>query len=587
MGGMNMAMTVSGVNPGAAAAAASGVAKVESRDLGWQKGDVYQGTVMGRLSNNTYAVRVEGRDIIVQSPYALPVGGKVAMEVQGRQEGQYLVKLMTSHGPGQEELLKNLLDQLCIKDTPLNRNLIQGFLKQELPLRPELLQLAERLVQRLGGNNPENIEKALLGLKMGILPEPRVLDAVHSFLSGMKDSKQGGEVQQLALFMHKLTGFLGDETGAPQPPSSGMLSGDRSQENSPVVLSKSGNNLFLQLQEALQNLTLDPQKGVLKVAEQLRALINAQLPQGGAGSAVPPSAAGPEEPPQESVLPQVKVVAAQVSQKGEGESFAATPLLRPGAEAQKPLENRGTAEGGLPLGKIRESALKSTPGEAPAPIHKTPEQNSENSAAPANSKEVELQGQVKPREFGRLLQVFGRLLQEVREAVKEAGSPVQGQRLLQEGTVIERQMAGQQIFQALNKVDDPQDYLYFNLPFARDGEGETWGQLKIIKEGGKKKAIDPAHFSLALMLNTVGLGPLLLELKVRDKEVMAGGKVTEDRVAGLLKDSWPKLQDAFDEMGYHLHPCFWKVGSLGEDLRPKGLNRDNSDGKLRILDVSI
>ena len=45
--------------------------------MGWQKEEVHQGTVMGRLSNNTYSVRVDGKDVIVQSPYSLPTGGKV------------------------------------------------------------------------------------------------------------------------------------------------------------------------------------------------------------------------------------------------------------------------------------------------------------------------------------------------------------------------------------------------------------------------------------------------------------------------------------------------------------------------------
>lgn len=540
------------------------MAQIKIKDLGWQEGEVRQGVVTGRLSENSYSIRVDGKDLIMQSPYFLPTGSNIAMEMQGQQEGQYLVKLLTSNTPGQEDLLKNLLDQLFIKDTPLNRNLTLGFLVQELPIKPELLQQAERFIQRLGGDSPENIEKALLSLKMGIPPESRVIEALQSFLAGSKDYKQGSE-SQLAFFLPKLREFLNGYLGTiqQQTPGAGIT----------------GSHLFQQVQETLQSIILKPEEGSIKLAEQLKIMLGCQLPKGvrseaGINSSL--TVVGLENDTPVENLTRVNNLPVQAAQVSTGEVF----------NNNLPETNKPMGTGGNPA-VSQSTVVKDLPVDVLPSGDKVAGQARENAVTGVNQKEIDIEVPVKFREFGRLLEGLSRLLQEVREAVKEAGSPPQAQRLVQEGAIIERQMAGHQIFQSLDKADDQQNYLYFNLPFIQNGDSESWGQLRIIKDGGTKKVIDPSHFSMALMLNTVNMGPLLVELKVRNKEVIAGGKVTEDWVAGLFKSAWPKLQDSFSAMGYNLHPCFWQVGSFSEGLEPKGLNQTKSDGKLRMLDITV
>lgn len=452
------------------------VSGANAEELGWQKGEVHQGTVMGNLADNNYLVLVDNKEIIVQSPFILPGGSNVAMEVQGQQDGQYLVKLFHNSTPTQEDPVNGLLNKLLIKDTPLNRNLVQGFIEQGIPLKPELLQVAERLVQRLGGDSPENINKALLSLKLGVPLEPVLVDDVYSFLTGTGDFNQSNE-GQLISFMNKLVQLT-------DPGSENM--------GQSLILSREGQQSVLQLSDQLKNMMINPEQGTLKVTEQLKELIKSQLPQ------------------------------------LMSESSATTP--------------------------------KDT---LPAP--------------------AVTQG----KELGGIFKEFSQLLQKVEEAVVEAGSPDQGQRLLQQGAAIERQIAGQQIFQALDKKDDQQNYLYFNLPFIQNGPSSSWGRLRVGKEGRSKQSINPNHFSMSLFLNTVGLGPILLNIKVRNKEVTAGGKVSAERVAGLFRDAWPKLQEAFKEMGYNLHHCLWRVGPVTENLQPQGLHKAASEFRFRSLDVTV
>lgn len=554
------------------------VEQVKIKDLGWQEGEVHQGVVTGRLSGNSYSIRVDGKDLIMQSPYFLPTGSNIAMEMQGQQEGQYLVKLLTSNTPGQEDLLKNLLDQLFIKDTPLNRNLTLGFLEQELPIKPELLQQAERFIQRLGGDSPENIEKALLSLKMGIPPEFRVIDALQSFLAGSKDYKQGSE-SQLAFFLPKLREFLNGYLGTIQQQTLGAGITGSPGYDSPEFLSKDVKVLFQQVQETLQSIILKPEEGSIKLAEQLKIMLGCQLPKGvrpeaGINSSLTVVSLENDTPVEN--LTRVNNLPVQAAQVSTGEVFNNNL-----PETNKPM---GT---GVNPAVYQSTVVKDLPVDVLPSGDKVAGQARETAVTGVNQKEIDIEFPVKFREFGSLLEGLSRLLQEVREAVKEAGSPPQAQRLVQEGTIVERQMAGHQIFQSLDKADDQQNYLYFNLPFIQNGDSESWGQLRIIKDGGTKKVIDPSHFSMALMLNTVNMGPLLVELKVRNKEVLAGGKVTEDWVAGLFKSAWPKLQDSFSAMGYNLQPCFWQVGSFSEGLEPKGLNQTKSDGKLRMLDITV
>lgn len=541
------------------------VARAAVKDPGWQPGQFLQGTVLSQVSGDIFIVNLDGKDVLVQSPYLLVKDQAVAVEVQDRIDGRYIVRLLYSGTPGEDDVINSLTRQLGLEDTPLNRALIRGFLAQELPLRPELLNQAAQMLQMLGGNSPENIDTVLLLLKWGVPPKPRVLEVMQAFITGFKEAERGSE-SQLAGLMRQLAGMWEELPAEGQSQGAGNLPPGRPESFPSLPVSKEGTALFGQVKDMLQAIVVKPEDGAEKVAGQLRSLLSVQLPgsvqKGGeeaspAGGAVPPAI-----------------------QEGPAPGTVTIPLKGdriPGAVSGMPAALSGSDDAADGLGDARKSA-EST--------NRLNDGQSPDTAVSGRENAAGVQGK-RLRAFGELLGKYGSLLREVREAAKEAGSLPRGQSFVQEGAVIERQMAGHQIFQSLERESHQENYLFFNLPFIQNGETETWGQLRIIKDPGGKKAIDPKHFSTSILLHTENLGTLLVELKVRNKYVAADGKVTEDWVARMLKKAWPDLQGSFEAMGYHLQPCGWKVDPFEANLQPGEPNKQRKSSEFRFLDVTV
>ncbi|GBF32355.1 hypothetical protein DCCM_0549 [Desulfocucumis palustris] len=787
--------------------------KTSGADLNLQPGQVCQGKVLGQAGEDLYMVRVDGKNTLIQSPYRMETNSTITFQVEGQRDGQYMVRLY--HGQeGQDVLIQSILKQMDLKDSPLLRELIKGFVTQELPLKPELLKQAERLAQKLGGNTPENIHIAIMSLKAGITEQPGVMDALRLYLSSLGKMARGSEYQ-LSVLLEKLGDVPAINGESARNGTGSDVTTAARNSSKPVSLTPEGTNIFNQLRDMLRAVVLKPGEGPETVAAQLKNLISAQLPR------ISPEEAGP--PGETNILNQLRDILQSVARKPGGEPETAavqlnnptsgrlagispeetgTPegtkifnqlrdilqslALKPGKEpatAEEPGNNttpqrlagispgesravfsgieeiiRQTGIADTPLNRAivrglisREIPVKTelpqqaenmvpvqgqnktentdtgqamlqklpaqesggntrafnslAPGSGPAagelalklsaflqnlsglldspeeavprpdsgnlpeiklspegeelfrrlfdflqtatrPGNIIPGKPGENADIPAAVKLLTnalangipaLEGEkgllsnapaqnqasgtvnrpgpsagdgdinpsaqplpgkehipdtasIKSRGFSELLEGFSQLLQEVRKAAREAGNPPQLQSLLQEGAMIERQMAGHQIYQSFVREYNQQNYLYFNIPFVQNGDSENWGQLRIIREGGGGKAIDPENFGVALFLNTDNLGTLLVELKVREKDVTASGRVADDWVAGLLTGAWPRLQEALAGAGYRLHPCRWRVGPVKEDLRPVFTGQPETAYpplRLQSLDVTI
>lgn len=594
------------------------VSPVEVKDLGWRPGQILQGVVLMQLMDDIYLVRLDGKDVVAQSPYTLVEDQTVAMEVQGQKDGQYMVRLLRSGAAEEGGVIKSLIGQLGVEDTPLNRVLIQGFLAKELPLKPELLQQAARILQILGKNTPEDVEPVLLALKWGVPLKPRLLEVIHAFMTGLKEAERGSE-SQLAHLARQLSGLWEGIPEGSRPRGDGGIP-VRPESVPSLPLSKEGTVLFQRVKDLLQAMVLKPEEGKEKVVEQLRSLLASQLPKSGQNSGEVRAdviVEGAKGSFVEMLPDQAKAVSAkdgeffrEASQdhgsasgalaRGPGnlKSFTGVPTDKPatvsppvnGVLTQAIPENlpapetmvrvTGNLENATVFEMLKDGQHSGEPPGRP--------EDGQNPGTAVAGKEVtpEVQGK-RLRAFSDLLETFSRLIQEVREAMKEAGHLPKGQPIVREGSMIESQMAGHQIFQSLESESHQQDYLYFNLPFIKNGETETWGQLRIMKDAGGKKTIDPRRFSSAILLHTVNLGPLLLEIKVWNKDVTANGKVTEDWVAQMLKKAWPKLQEAFEAMGYRLQQCQWKVGPFEENLQPRESKPQKVERGLRFLDTTV
>ncbi len=556
----------------------------ETGRLSWPKGEVRQAVILEQLSESRYLARVGGKEICIQCFEPLPLNTKVALELQSNQEGVFLVKPVMSDTPeaiDQEELLQRLLTQLQMKDTPLHRNLIQGFLNQEIPLKDVSLQLAEKIVQKLGGDTPENIEKALLGMKLGMPPEPLLLNAVHAYLSDITNFQQGNEAK-LQLFINKLVAILA-ETGTAEP---GQTSGSPSETRSlSAVLSKEGYELLQKIQEYLKNISLEPEQGLAKTTEQLKNLLSSQLT-GLAYETGTKSFSNSKAPNTNVASPgPITLLEANttlLTNKVTGEAGGQVLTINGKESVMTVSDELITSDVGQLRKTTGDESIKQVLKELPS---LTDLKQSLTQTTGLDQKVPE--SKFNHRDAATLLQIFSKLIENIKQVAKETGESVQVKNLVQEGTALEKQLVGQQVFQTLNKTEGQQNVLYFNVPFIKQEDSQTWGQLKIIKDNSQRQDIDPKHLSLALLLNTLSMGPLLLELKVRNKEIIAGGKVTEEWVANSLRTAWPKLQDSFVKLGYQLHTCAWQVGSFTTNLLPTGLKKEDTDCSLQTVDITI
>jgi hypothetical protein len=424
-----------------------------NKDPGWQIGQVLEGRVHTRLAGGSYLIMVNGRDVVACSPYYWLRGQRVVMEVHGREGSQYLVRLLQT--ADNNESFTCLAARMGLEDTPLTRALLSGFMVEQLPLQPELVQRAALMLESMGNGSLEGVAVVLQALKSELLAAPpAVLEALRFFVVGEQETP-GGNESRLLTFTRQLAALLA------------VLSPEQQQKAREIL------QLLVEMQASM---VLKPAEGAGKVLKQLQNLLATQLPVAG----------------------QQEGMAAPKGITGE----MAGDLAGAGREQQN-----------------------------------------------------------KPPAFSNLLLGFSHLLQELRQVLVAAGP--EGQRLITGGEILESQMAGHQLFQSLEQ----QEWLYFNLPFINSEQKGTWGYLRIKKDNSSTKVINPQNFSMTLMLNTVNLGQLLLEIKVCDRVVQASGRVGETRVADLLRQAWPGLQQAFAGLGYQLQQCRWRVGNVSK-LQP-------------------
>lgn len=595
-------------------------------DFGWQPGQVFGGIVLERVAENTYMIRVDGKDVLAVAPYLLVKDQAITMEVQGKNNSKYMVRLLDFSLTGEGDMLKSIISQLGMEDNPLNRSLIQGSLAQELPLKPELLQQAARTLEVSGRNSPEDVAPILLAQKWGLPPNPRVLETIQAFLSGLKETVLGSE-SQLARLTQELAGFLDEIQVESQAPGKELPQPFQQEGVPPLPLSKEGTVLFQQVKDMLSAMILKPQEGAEKVTEQLKSLLSYQLPkllqigmeaqseltleglktlaetapdkvppQGGAISPPVSQEDSPAPVTIKSALQDPSSFASVSNGDKSGQNIDGLPARAAngqaagtgGSESQEDVPALGTIKSTLQ--DARNFDITSGEDKRGQSVDSLPDRagygQASRTGAVRNDIPAEIHGK-DFRAFGDLLEKFGQLLQEVQEAVKVIGHFQKGQDIVHQGAGIERQMAGHQIFQSIQRDGSQQDYLYFNLPFINNGEKETWGQLRILKNADGKKVIDPKRFSTVIFLNTENLGPLLLEIKVWNKDVTANGKVTEDWVAQVLKKAWPKLQAPFETMGYRLRQCQWDVGTFEKNLRPSEVDPPKTRKIFRFLDTRV
>lgn len=100
-------------------------------------------TVLSRSGDQSWVVRMLGREVRVVSDLQLQVGARLKATVQF-ESGKLLLKI-----DPQSHALNTILQNSALTDTPQNRALVQAFIAQGLPIREESLRSALKLFAQL------------------------------------------------------------------------------------------------------------------------------------------------------------------------------------------------------------------------------------------------------------------------------------------------------------------------------------------------------------------------------------------------------------------------------------------------------
>ncbi|MBO8171048.1 MAG: flagellar hook-length control protein FliK [Bacillaceae bacterium] len=183
-------------------------------------GQIFKGTVLKLLPQNTAQVRIGGLTIhaVLQAP--LQVGQQAWMQVQ---PGTTPVTLRVVEHPGRntthhklpEPTTEGLLKVFSLPDNKLNRTVLDFMIQEQIPVTKERIQQIAT-VFRDQGISLQTKQTLLMALQRELPLTGGTMQALHTFLHG------GGFQQQVDHWLKEARSFL---------TSSGVLSGQRGEES--------------------------------------------------------------------------------------------------------------------------------------------------------------------------------------------------------------------------------------------------------------------------------------------------------------------------------------------------------------------
>mgnify|MGYP006286024187 CR=1 FL=1 len=142
-------------------------------------------TVQRKLADNSWVVRLLGRELRVVSDLQLQVGSRLRATVQF-ESGKLLLKI-----DQQFHALNTILENSSLKDTPENRALIQAFMAQGLPIREADLQAAHKLFSQLETQNAQAARLVAVLQDKGLLLTAEQFRRMQSYIWG--EEQYGGQ----------------------------------------------------------------------------------------------------------------------------------------------------------------------------------------------------------------------------------------------------------------------------------------------------------------------------------------------------------------------------------------------------------
>ncbi|MBC9783384.1 hypothetical protein H1S01_02515 [Heliobacterium chlorum] len=511
----------------------------------WKIGALLKGLVLEMVLPDTYTVKMDGKKLSLQSPYPLTAGQEIELQIQGVNEKQIQARLIP---PGQKELAGErtslVLRQAGVEDNAQNRTIFKSLTSAMLSLSRENFQQVARAMMVMGKQDLGTAQIAAFALKAGLPLESDVLQIMQRVFTE-PDPVQG------------LQRWIND--------TKQLLQGQGQQSQA-----------LTQLEEILQQVRLSPDDGTAEIAQKLESLFkNQQMPgksTSGASSFASTSSSTVFSGKEATTgLPDGEKSSVQEPHAASFFLATADPEKETGffVTASTNRTQGESERAGLEAGRSGLSNLNQEgEGKDPSPID-----SSKGKKASGQQNQIEHveknSGALKhasPGEEKNLLPLISRAVKEVEQFFKSPGT--ERAEVLTNGAAVEEQWAGQQILQGLNKgVSGSNDYLYFSIPYLHRDGSEGTGQLRVYKDG-KNRTLDPKNLRLALVLDTEHLGPIAVELALRQRDVISKVTVYDVDIMKEGMDAWPELQKALSEQGFRLHSADWKVGTP-PDLRPQ------------------
>ncbi|MFD1067589.1 hypothetical protein [Oceanobacillus locisalsi] len=184
-------------------------------------GDVLQGTVKQLFPNHRAAIQMQGQQLVAQLEASLSVGGKYFFQVDSIEGNTPELKVITEEQQSGQQITRQLLQQLGIKESKLSVRLIKALVREQVPIQKNELLQALQYIQE-NKISPQQAQPALMQLMKMRIPVTHASfqavqaiqnDSISDSLASLERSLPSGQYPMLqAELEHVLRGFPSEQS---------------------------------------------------------------------------------------------------------------------------------------------------------------------------------------------------------------------------------------------------------------------------------------------------------------------------------------------------------------------------------------
>ncbi|WP_080874772.1 hypothetical protein [Oceanobacillus timonensis] len=147
-------------------------------------GDVLQGTVKQLYPHHRAVIQMQGQQVIAQLEASLSVGGRYFFQVDSTEGNMPELKVMTGELQNGQQITRQLLQQLGIKENKLSVRLVNALAKEQVPIQRSDLKQALQYIQENKISRQQALPVLMQLMKMRIPVTQASFQAVHVLQNG-------------------------------------------------------------------------------------------------------------------------------------------------------------------------------------------------------------------------------------------------------------------------------------------------------------------------------------------------------------------------------------------------------------------